>query len=67
MVGVNQESLFVSGSDVNTEIDNTEVNKAEIEKQYNLFSSNGDFIYNAADIKMSDKGLGDLITKGSIL
>ena len=44
---------------------NTEVNKAEIEKQYNLFSSNGDFIYNAADIKMSDKGLGDLITKGS--
>ena len=25
----------------------------------------GDFIYNAADIKMSDKGLGDLITKGS--
>ncbi len=65
MVGINQESLFVSGSDVNTEIDNTEVSKAEIEKQYNLFSSNGDFIYNAADIKMSDKGLGDLITKGS--
>lgn len=65
MVGINQESLFVSGSDVNNEVDNTEVNKAEIEKQYNLFSSNGDFIYNAADIKMSDKGLGDLITKGS--
>ncbi len=74
MVGINQESLFVSGSDVNntndsendtTEVDNTEVNKAEIEKQYNLFSSNGDFIYNAADIKMTDKGLGDLITKGS--
>lgn len=71
MVGINQESLFVSGSDVNnvvtdtTEIANTEVNKAEIEKQYNLFSSEGDFIYNAADIKMSDKGLGDLITKGS--
>ena len=65
MVGINQESLFVSGSDVNNEVDNIEVNKAEIEKQYNLFSSNGDFIYNAADIKMSDKGLGDLITKGS--
>ena len=65
MVGINQESLCISGADVDTEIDNTEVNKVEIEKQYNLFSSNGDFIYNAADIKMSDKGLGDLITKGS--
>ena len=58
MVGVDNESLFTTGSS------NT-ISPVEVEKQYNLFSSENGSIYSSADIRIEDTKLQEMILNGT--
>lgn len=58
MVGVDNESLFTTGSS------NT-ISPIEVEKQYNLFSSEHGSIYSGADIRIEDTKLHEMILNGT--
>ena len=58
MVGVDNESLFTTGSS------NT-ISPVEVEKQYNLFSSEHGSIYSSADIRIEDTKLQEMILNGT--
>ena len=58
MVGVDNESLFTTGSS------NT-ISPIEVEKQYNLFSSEHGSIYSGADIRIEDTKLQEMILNGT--
>ena len=57
MVGVDNDSLFITGS-------NNQINSIDLENQYNLFSKEGDFIYSSANVDLEDSTLADLISNG---
>lgn len=58
MVGVDNESLFTTGSS------NT-ISPVEVEKQYNLFSAENGSIYSSADIRIEDTKLQEMILNGT--
>lgn len=58
MVGVDNESLFTTGS-------SNAISPVEVEKQYNLFSSEHGSIYSSADIRIEDTKLQEMILNGT--
>lgn len=58
MVGIDNESLFTTGS-------SNAISPVEVEKQYNLFSSEHGSIYSGADIRIEDTKLQEMILNGT--